>query len=169
MANLSRKPRFFLLSLCFLLGFSLAINQQAFGEDNKETKKDTSMTNDQPENSNQKTTTTASGLKYIDLVVGSGDVAKSGQQATVNYTGWLSDNGKKGEQFDSSIGRRPFTFSLGGGMVIKGWDEGVAGMKVGGKRRLIIPANLGYGERGAGSRIPPNSELIFDVELLKVE
>jgi peptidylprolyl isomerase len=97
-------------------------------------------------------------------------MAESGQKVTVHYTGWLSDNGKKGKKFDSSVDRgQPFSFPLGIGRVIRGWDEGVVGMKIGGKRTLIIPAKLGYGERGAGDVIPPNAELIFDVELLKVE
>jgi FKBP-type peptidyl-prolyl cis-trans isomerase len=107
--------------------------------------------------------TTASGLKYVDEVVGSGAEAKSGQTAVVHYTGWLLD----GKKFDSSKDRgQPFSFPLGGGRVIKGWDEGVAGMKVGGKRTLIIPASLGYGAAGAGGVIPPNATLRFEVELL---
>ena len=112
---------------------------------------------------------TKSGLTYMDLVVGEGDEAVAGQVVDVHYTGWLDDGGKKGKKFDSSVDRgKPFSFPLGGGRVIKGWDEGVAGMKVGGKRTLIIPAALGYGSRGGGGVIPPNATLIFDVELLKV-
>lgn len=112
-----------------------------------------------------KEVTTKSGLKYIDLKVGNGDEAKAGHEVTVHYTGWL----KNGKKFDSSVDRgKPFVFPLGARKVIKGWDEGVAGMKVGGKRKLMIPPELGYGERGAGEDIPPNSELIFEVELLKV-
>jgi len=108
---------------------------------------------------------TKSGLKYWELKKGSGPVAKAGDQVKVHYTGWLTD----GKKFDSSLDRgEPFAFKLGAGMVIKGWDEGVAGMKVGGKRQLRIPAELGYGARGAGGAIPPNAELIFDVELLGV-
>lgn len=111
-----------------------------------------------------------SGLRWQENTPGNGTEAKSGQEVTVHYTGWLSDNGNKGKKFDSSVDRgQPFVFPLGMERVIRGWDEGVAGMKVGGKRTLIIPAKLGYGERGAGSVIPPNAELIFDVELLKVE
>jgi peptidylprolyl isomerase len=114
-----------------------------------------------------KVVTTASGLKYVDLKVGDGTEAKEGSKVMVHYTGTL-ENGKK---FDSSVDRgKPFgPITLGKGMVIKGWDEGLQGMKVGGKRKLIIPSKLGYGERGAGDDIPPNATLIFEVELLKVE
>lgn len=112
---------------------------------------------------------TASGLKYEVLNEGTGDSPKAGQVVTVHYTGWLDENGKPGTKFDSSVDRaQPFQFVIGVGQVIKGWDEGVLGMKVGEKRRLIIPAELGYGARGAGAAIPPNATLIFDVELLKV-
>lgn len=117
-------------------------------------------------------TTTNSGLKYTILQAAPADakVAEKGHQTTVHYTGWLDDNGQPGAKFDSSVDRgTPFTFALGGGMVIRGWDEGVQGMKVGEKRRLIIPADLGYGSRGAGSVIPPGATLIFDVELLEVK
>jgi FKBP-type peptidyl-prolyl cis-trans isomerase FkpA len=110
--------------------------------------------------------TTASGLKYTDTKVGTGAEAKAGQTASVHYTGWLTN----GTKFDSSKDRgQPFSFRLGGGQVIKGWDEGVQGMKVGGTRKLTIPADLGYGARGAGGVIPPGATLIFDVELLGVK
>jgi FKBP-type peptidyl-prolyl cis-trans isomerase FkpA len=113
--------------------------------------------------------TTPSGLQYEDTVVGSGATAVKGQGVTVHYTGWLYNDGVQGAKFDSSKDRNdPFVFSLGAGMVIRGWDEGVAGMMVGGARTLIIPAQLGYGARGAGGVIPPNATLKFDVELLGV-
>ena len=116
------------------------------------------------------TTTTESGLQYEDTTVGEGAEATAGQKVTVHYTGWLrNDDGSQGAKFDSSKDRNdPFQFNLGGGQVIRGWDEGVQGMKVGGQRRLTIPAALGYGARGAGGVIPPNATLIFDVELLAV-
>jgi FKBP-type peptidyl-prolyl cis-trans isomerase len=108
---------------------------------------------------------TPSGLEYIELVEGTGAEARSGQTVSVHYTGWLTN----GTKFDSSVDRgQPFQFALGRGQVIKGWDLGVAGMKVGGKRRLNIPSDLAYGARGAGGVIPPNARLIFDVELLGV-
>ncbi len=110
-------------------------------------------------------TTTPSGLIIEELAVGDGDVATAGQQVKVHYTGWLTD----GKKFDSSKDRDdPFVFPLGAGRVIKGWDEGVQGMKVGGKRKLTIPPGLGYGSRGAGGVIPPNATLVFEVELLGV-
>ena len=114
-------------------------------------------------------TTTASGLIIEDLVVGKGAAAAAGQNVSVHYTGWLLFGGEKGKQFDSSRSRpSPFEFSLGGGEVIKGWDEGVQGMKVGGSRKLTIPPSLGYGARGAGGVIPPNATLLFEVELLGI-
>ncbi|MBA2127332.1 peptidylprolyl isomerase [Hyphomicrobium methylovorum] len=115
-------------------------------------------------------TTTSSGLQIEDTVVGTGATPATGQTCVMHYTGWLYEDGKKGAKFDSSVDRgQPFEFPIGTGRVIKGWDEGVATMKIGGKRTLIIPAALGYGARGAGSVIPPNATLIFDVELLDVK
>jgi peptidylprolyl isomerase len=111
--------------------------------------------------------TTPSGLRIIDVKPGTGPMPKAGQTVTVNYTGWLFVDGKKGKKFDSSVDRgEPFSFTIGQGQVIKGWDEGVATMHVGGKRTLIIPPDLGYGARGAGGVIPPDATLIFDVDLL---
>ncbi|MFM8546751.1 MAG: FKBP-type peptidyl-prolyl cis-trans isomerase [Betaproteobacteria bacterium] len=115
------------------------------------------------------TRTTESGLQIEDLTTGDGEEASSGTYVSVHYTGWLFENGEAGRKFDSSKDRNdPFSFPLGAGHVIRGWDEGVAGMKVGGKRRLIIPPQLGYGARGAGGVIPPNATLLFEVELLGV-
>jgi peptidylprolyl isomerase len=123
----------------------------------KETAKETGKT------AASKTVTTTSGLKYTDIKIGSGASPVKGKQVKVHYTGTL-ENGK---QFDSSVGKEPFTFVIGVGQVIQGWDEGVMGMKVGGKRTLIIPSKLGYGAAGAGGVIPPNATLLFDVELLE--
>ncbi len=110
------------------------------------------------------------GLKYTDAKTGTGALATAGKKVSVHYTGWLWKNGEKGAKFDSSVDRgQPFEFTLGAHQVIAGWDEGVAGMKVGGKRTLTIPPELGYGARGAGGVIPPNATLIFDVELLGVQ
>ena len=114
--------------------------------------------------------TTPDGLEIIDLKVGTGASPKTGQTVVVHYTGWLYTDGKKGAKFDSSVDRgQPFEFPIGKQQVIAGWDEGVATMKIGGKRTLIIPPALGYGARGAGGVIPPNATLIFDVELLGVK
>ena len=108
---------------------------------------------------------TASGLKYSDLKPGTGDLAKKGDTVEVHYIGWLAD----GKKFDSSVDRKqPFAFKLGAGLVIKGFDEGITGMKIGGKRRLVIPPEIGYGARGAGNAVPPNAIMIFEVELLRV-
>jgi FKBP-type peptidyl-prolyl cis-trans isomerase len=116
-----------------------------------------------------KMATTKSGLKYVDQKVGSGDVAMKGNTVSVHYTGWFYTEGKRGAKFDSSLDRKmPFEFKLGARQVIPGWDEGVEGMKVGGKRELIIPPDLGYGPRGMPGIIPPNSTLNFEIELLKV-
>jgi peptidylprolyl isomerase len=114
--------------------------------------------------------TTPSGLRIIDVKPGTGPVPKAGQTVTVNYTGWLFVDGKKGKKFDSSLDRgEPFSFTLGQGQVIKGWDEGLATMHVGGKRTLIIPPDLGYGASGAGADIPPGATLMFEVDLLGVK
>jgi FKBP-type peptidyl-prolyl cis-trans isomerase FkpA len=123
--------------------------------------------NSSPTKVTGKPKSTSSGLQYWDMTVGTGATASAGKSVTVHYTGWLAKDGKK---FDSSVDRgQPFVFQLGAGQVIKGWDEGVSGMKVGGKRQLRIPPELGYGARGAGGVIPPNATLIFDVELLAVK
>jgi peptidylprolyl isomerase len=117
-----------------------------------------------------KTMTTPSGLQITDSKVGTGATPQTGQTCVMHYTGWLYQNGAKGAKFDSSLDRgQPFEFPIGTGRVIRGWDEGVASMKVGGKRTLIIPPELGYGARGAGGVIPPNATLIFEVELLGVK
>src|SRR5262249_26057823 len=117
-----------------------------------------------------KMTKTESGLQYADTKAGTGATPKKGQSCRVHYTGWLWENNAKGKKFDSSVDRgEPFSFAVGQGMVIKGWDEGVATMKVGGKRLLLIPPELGYGRRGAGNVIPPNATLLFEVELLGVD
>jgi len=117
-----------------------------------------------------KPVTTPSGLQIIDSKVGTGPSPKTGQTCVMHYTGWLYENGAKGKKFDSSVDRgQPFEFKIGQHQVIAGWDEGVASMKVGGKRTLIIPAALGYGAQGAGNVIPPNATLMFDVELLGIK
>lgn len=117
-----------------------------------------------------KPVTLPSGLQVLDTTVGVGASPKTGETCVMHYTGWLYENGQKGKKFDSSVDRgQPFEFPIGVGRVIKGWDEGVSTMKVGGKRTLIIPASLGYGARGAGGVIPPNATLIFEVELLDIK
>jgi peptidylprolyl isomerase len=141
-----------MMTLCFLLVFSSVTTLVA-----QETKSAAPKA---------KAVTTRSGLKYEDAVVGTGAKPKTGQTVVVNYTGWLTN----GTKFDSSFDRdKPFSFVLGRGEVIKGWDEGVASMRVGGKRKLTIPPELGYGQKGAGGVIPPNATLIFDVELLEAK
>src|SRR5580765_45798 len=114
--------------------------------------------------------TTASGLQYDDTETGSGATAAAGKTCIMHYTGWLWVDGAKGSKFDSSLDRgQPFSFKLGSGQVIRGWDEGVAGMKVGGKRTLLIPPDLGYGSRGAGGVIPPGATLLFEVQLVELK
>ena len=113
---------------------------------------------------------TASGLKYKDLETGTGETAETGKIAVIHFVAWLDDNGKKGKQFfNSRVEEKPVAFKIGADIVIPGWNIGVAGMKVGGKRRLMIPAALGYGSKGAGEVVPPNADLIFDVELIEVK
>ena len=123
-------------------------------------------------NSNSPSATQPRGeFSQTDLRAGTGAAATTGSRVTVNYTGWLYDPAQaesKGRQFDSSVGRTPFSFTLGAGQVIRGWDQGVVGMRIGGLRRLVIPPELGYGSSGSGSTIPPNATLVFDVELLSV-
>jgi FKBP-type peptidyl-prolyl cis-trans isomerase len=140
------------LSWLLVAGFlgALAANATSQAQDKKE---------------EPKVVTTKSGLKYQDLKEGSGAAAKAGDVVEVHYTGWLKD----GTKFDSSVGKEPFSFKLGAGRVIKGWDEGVAGMKEGGKRKLIIPSELAYGKKGSPPEIPADAELTFDVELLKIK
>lgn len=148
------------LSIVLVAGISVAILAAVFGDVN-------AAPNTKEEKKDGKVITTKSGLKYEELKVGDGKEAKEGSQVIVHYTGTL-ENGKK---FDSSVDRgKPFgPINLGAGMVIKGWDEGLQGMKVGGKRKLIIPAKLGYGDRGAGEDIPPGATLIFEVELIEIK
>ena len=128
------------------------------------------LSQDKVEKKESKMTKTPSGLQYEDTIVGTGASPKTGQTCVMHYTGWLWENGEKGKKFDSSVDRgTPFKFQIGRGMVIKGWDEGVSTMKVGGKRTLLIPPQLGYGAKGAGGVIPPNATLLFDVQLLGIE
>ena len=152
----------FATSLVAVLVLGLAVNAQTGSEKKKES---AAPTAGGPTKVTGAPTKTASGLEYWDIKPGTGPEAVAGKKVQVHYTGWLT-NGKK---FDSSVGRTPFEFNLGAGQVIKGWDEGVAGMKVGGKRQLRIPADLGYGQEGSPPVIPPNSTLIFDVQLLGVQ
>jgi peptidylprolyl isomerase len=145
-------PAVMALAAALALGGAILINNHAYAEQGSTM------------------TTTSSGLQYEDTQVGTGATPETGQICVMHYTGWLYVDGKKGAKFDSSLDRgQPFEFPIGTGRVIKGWDEGVATMKVGGKRTLIIPPQLGYGARGAGGVIPPNATLMFDVELLGVK
>jgi FKBP-type peptidyl-prolyl cis-trans isomerase len=140
---------------CAAVAFAIVAAATPFGRSDAATNQVTEMPN---------------GLKYTDTKTGDGATATPGNKVSVHYTGWLYNNGAKGAKFDSSVDRgQPFQFTLGAHQVIAGWDEGVAGMKVGGKRTLIIPPELGYGARGAGGVIPPNATLMFDVELLGVQ
>jgi FKBP-type peptidyl-prolyl cis-trans isomerase len=149
MKRMGSLPLFALVGICLF---------QGVGSGSQDDKK--------KEKGEEKVVTTKSGLKYIDQKEGTGEAAKAGDTVTVHYTGWLKD----GKKFDSSVDRgQPFPFPLGAGRVIKGWDEGVAGMKMGGKRKLIIPPELAYGKSGAGNVIPPNAELTFEVELLQIK
>ena len=148
-----------------LLVFGVCLTLVACAESNGQDKKDADK--DKPA---EKEVKLPSGLKYVEVKEGTGAEAKKGDEVVVHYTGWLYNDGKIGKKFDSSVDRKePFVFPLGAGKVIKGWDEGVAGMKVGGKRKLIIPPELGYGQRGAGNDIPGNATLLFEVELLKLK
>ena len=149
-----------LTAMAIAVSFSLVASAGARAADPRQTDKDES----------KKMKKTESGLEYRDVKEGSGEAPKTGQTCVVHYTGWLWENGAKGKKFDSSVDRgTPFSFHVGEGEVIKGWDEGVSTMKVGGKRELLIPAELAYGARGAGGVIPPNATLLFEVELSSCE
>jgi peptidylprolyl isomerase len=143
-------------ALAAAIGLFATLAAPAFAQDAK------------PAGQDAKPVTLPDGLKYTDTKVGDGATAEKGLLLSMNYTGWLYKNGSKGAEFDASKADKPFTFKLGAGQVIKGWDEGIAGMKIGGKRTLIIPPDLAYGASGAGGVIPPNATLIFDVELVAV-
>jgi FKBP-type peptidyl-prolyl cis-trans isomerase len=159
------------IGLAVLLGLAAAGCNEAAQQSGTASSKSSgtttgAVTTPAPEGSGGKMHKLASGLQYEDVVVGSGKMAEPGMNVSVHYTGWLTD----GTKFDSSVDRsQPFRFQLGAGQVIQGWDEGVKGMRIGGKRKLTIPPDLGYGARGAGGVIPPNATLVFDVELLDVQ
>jgi FKBP-type peptidyl-prolyl cis-trans isomerase len=154
--------RYVLIGVAVVIGLALLVTARA----KKETQNQQPQANAAVVTAAGAVVTTSSGLQYQILKEGSGTAALSGKKVSVHYTGWLID----GKKFDSSVDRgQPFQFQLGAGQVIKGWDEGVAGMKIGEKRKLTIPSSLGYGERGAGGAIPPNATLVFDVELLGVQ
>jgi len=156
------------LALCVILAFgTVACKKDGTAEPASQPVKPTAAAKvEAPEPAKEGLVKTASGLQYEEIVVGQGATPQAGQKVKVHYTGWLTN----GTKFDSSVDRgQPFMFTVGRGQVIKGWDEGLLTMKIGGKRKLTIPPELGYGARGAGGVIPPNSTLIFDVELLGVE
>lgn len=154
--------------MCTAIASTLLLCGCGCNKSEKENKIET-IKQEQKETKTMSKVKTDSGLEYEIIQEGTGALAEDGQTVVVHYTGWLDDNGEKGTKFDSSVDRgQPFSFPLGAGYVIKGWDEGVKGMKVGEKRKLVIPSELGYGARGAGAVIPPNAKLIFDVELIGV-
>lgn len=153
-----------------LIGSVIVISPILLANCGQPQKEEITKTTQQKEIKMEQRTKTESGLEYEIVESGNGDSPKSGDKVTVHYTGWLDEQGQKGKKFDSSVDRgMPFSFTIGVGQVIKGWDEGVMSMKVGEKRRLFIPAQLGYGAHGAGNVIPPNANLIFDVELIKID
>jgi FKBP-type peptidyl-prolyl cis-trans isomerase FkpA len=159
--------------LNLMLACACVVTLNACKAESTAPKTQTSTTQEKSAMTQNTNTTTVTELQKIDTQVGTGREAEPGFNVTVHYTGWLFDaaaEGHKGKKFDSSLDRnQPFNFFLGGGQVIQGWDEGFAGMKIGGKRTLVIPSEMGYGARGAGGAIPPNAALIFDVELLDVK
>ena len=154
----------------FLLFASVLMGAQASGQQGVKPASTKSTKAKAKQNQGAQMITTETGLKYVDTQAGTGALPQRGQRIVVHYTGWLSDKGQKGKKFDSSLDRKePLVIPIGVGKLIKGWDEGLLSMKVGGKRTLYIPSNLGYGPRGAGGDIPPNADLIFEVELLGIQ
>jgi FKBP-type peptidyl-prolyl cis-trans isomerase len=158
------------LPLCLIAGMATATDQTTPAEEKtpEATVTDTtSSAKEQPVTKKVEWIKTESGMQYVDLVVGQGTEAAKGMTVQVHYTGWLWENGVQGKQFDSSVPRKqPLTFRLGGGQMIKGFDEGTTGMKIGGKRQIILPPSMAYGEKGAGGVIPPNATLLFELELV---